>query len=76
MPGLFSEESLSAKRKLALQTLYALALMPRVPEGTSAWFGASAGILAAGPVETIIPKFVIRVASCFAPSQSSRSPVV
>jgi hypothetical protein len=50
------KKHLSANRKLALQTLYALALMPRVPEGTSAWFGASAGILAAGPVKTAYPR--------------------
>jgi hypothetical protein len=28
--------------------------MPRVPEGASAYFGASAGILAAGPVKIIL----------------------
>jgi len=58
---------LSAKRKLALRnrTLFALASMPRVPEGASACLGASAGILAAGPVEASYTHFVIRVASCF-----------
>jgi hypothetical protein len=48
------DNRLSAKRKLALRTLFALALMPRAPEGASACFGASAGILAVGPVEIII----------------------
>jgi hypothetical protein len=48
--------TLSANRKLALRTrtLFASAQMPRAPEGASACFGALAGILAAGPVETII----------------------
>jgi hypothetical protein len=45
---------LRANKKLALRTLFALALMPRAPEGASACFGASAGILAVGPVEIII----------------------
>jgi hypothetical protein len=57
----------SANRKLALRnrTLFALALMPRVPEGASACLGASAGILAAGPVEASYTHFVIRVARLF-----------
>jgi hypothetical protein len=48
--------TLQANRKLALRTrtLFASAQMPRAPEGALACFGASAGILAAGPVETII----------------------
>ena len=47
---------LSANRKLALRTrtLFASAQMPRAPESASACFGASAGILAAGPVGTIL----------------------
>lgn len=51
-----AENHISANTKLALRTrtLFASALLPRVPEGASACFGASAGILAAGPVETII----------------------
>src|SRR5829696_2043154 len=58
--------TLSANRKLALRTrtLFASAQMPRAPEGASACFGASAGILAAGPVEITI-QLVIHVASCF-----------
>ena len=46
--------TLSGKERLALRTLFASTLLPRAPEGASACFGASAGILAVGPVEAII----------------------
>jgi hypothetical protein len=56
----------SANRKLALRTLFALALLPRVPEGRVGvfWgFGRNSGCRASRDHHT--PQFVICVASCF-----------
>jgi len=62
-------KTLSARRKLALRTLFASALLPRAPEGASACFGASAGILAVGPVEAIIQSACDLCCERFRPSR-------